>query len=200
MPNRAFIVHGYLSHPDEAWLPWLKVELEKKGLVAVLPALPHPDHPVISEWIPFIDTMVGTPDETTFLVGHSLGCQAVLRYLEILGRRGQAVARTLLVAGTFPRGMSRTKAERTAAGHPALIPWFEQGIDPLLVKPAAGRCTVILSDNDPYIDVPEAMAAFRATLAPQIVIVPGGGHFNEDDPFTELPQALDALLDPGASA
>lgn len=196
MIRRAFIIHGYLSYPEEAWLPWLKRELEEMGCMVVLPAMPQPDHPVIEEWIPFIESLVGQPDEATWLIGHSLGCQAVLRYLEILGGMGKSVGKTILVAGIFPTGMSKEEAIKAANGHAALVPWFHQGIDPIKVKPAAGRCTVILSDNDPYIDLTQAAATFRATLDPKIVIVRGGGHFNEDDQLTQLPEVLSALGGP----
>src|SRR4051812_971602 len=106
MPQHAFIIHGYQSHPKEAWLPWLKDELEKRGYIVSLPAMPNPNRPVISEWIGFIAKLIGEPDKTTTVIGHSLGCQAVLRYLETLGGAGKSVAKTVLVAGIFPIGMS----------------------------------------------------------------------------------------------
>ncbi len=193
MIPRIFIIHGYLSHPEEAWLPWFKRELENEGFQVSLPAMPRPDHPVIADWIAFIDRLVGVPDASTYLVGHSLGCQAVLRYLETAGAAGRSVAKTLLVAGIFPVGMSLAEAVKATDGDPILVPWFRAGIDPGLVKPAAGECTVILSDNDPYIDLEQATTTFRATLDPRIVVVPGGGHFNEDDHLTQLPEALNAL-------
>ena len=111
MPKRAFIIHGYHSFPQEAWLPWLKAELEARGYAAFLPAMPHPDRPTIPEWIGFITKLVGEPDENTVIVGHSLGCQAVLRYLETLGVAGKSVGKTVLVGGTFPPGMTPEEAD-----------------------------------------------------------------------------------------
>ena len=105
MPQRAFIIHGYLGRPDEAWQPWLRAELEKRGFIVQLPAMPHPDRPTIPEWVGFIAQLVGEPDRETVLIGHSLGCQAVLRYLETLGEAGKSVQKTVLVAGRFPSGM-----------------------------------------------------------------------------------------------
>ena len=193
MTPRAFIIHGYLSYPEEAWLPWLKRELEKEGCLVSLPAMPQPKHPLIAEWVHFIDQLVGTPDAATFLIGHSLGCQAVLRYLEKIGATGGSVAKTVLVAGMFPLGMSPTEAAKATEGNAVLIPWFTNAVDPRVVKAAAGQCTVILSDHDPYINVLQAAETFRATLDPKIVIVRGGGHFNEDDRVMKLPEALSAL-------
>jgi hypothetical protein len=194
MTKRAFIIHGYLSNPNEAWLPWLRGELEERGYLVSLPPMPHPDHPVISEWIDFIAKLVGEPDGGTTLIGHSLGCQGLLRYLETLGAAGKSVAKTVLVAGIFPTGMSSADADMETGGDPALIPWFSQGLDPVKVKKAAGDCTVILSDNDPYIGVYRAKTVFRAALDPKIIIEHGYGHFNEDDRVVELPSALAAAI------
>jgi len=194
MPKRAFIIHGYQSYPQEAWLPWLQDQLEARGYVVSLPAMPHPDHPIIRDWIDFIAHLVGEPDKMTFMIGHSIGAQAVLRYLETLAGRGQSVAKTVLVAGIFPTGMSLAEAERETEGNSVLVPWFSQGIDPARVKSAAGQCTVILSDNDPYIDTEKANTVFRATLDPRIIVEPGKGHFNEDDHLAELPSALAAVI------
>ncbi len=191
---RVVIIHGYLSHPEEAWLPWLKRELERKGCTVSLPAMPEPDRPLIHEWVAFITAVVGEPDQETLLVGHSLGCQAVLRYLEYVGTANKGVGKTVLVAGSYPVQRSEKEARAAAGGDPVLLPWFSAGVHPLRVKRAAGECTVILSDNDPYIDVAEATATFRAALDARIIIVPGGGHFNEDDSWMELPEALAALF------
>jgi predicted alpha/beta hydrolase family esterase len=194
MPRRAYIIHGYLSNPNEAWLPWLKRELEERGYLVSMPPMPHADHPVISEWIEFIAKLVGEPDDGTTLIGHSLGCQGILRYLETVGAAGKSVARTVLVAGIFPTGMSPADADMETGGDTALDPWFSTGLDPAQVKKAAGNCTVILSDNDPYIGVEGAKAVFRATLDPRIIIEHGLGHFNEDDRVVELPSALAAAI------
>lgn len=191
MSMRAFIIHGYLSYPEEAWLPWMKRALEEKGCLTQLPAMPHPDHPVIAEWLDFLTQLIGEPDASTILVGHSMGVQAVLRYLERMGAVGKSVGQTLLVAGSFP---IERPSRATADIPPVLVPWFTTGIDAAKVKRAAGKCTVILSDNDPYMDTESAIANYRANLDPRIVIVPGGGHFNEDDKLTELPEALTALF------
>jgi predicted alpha/beta hydrolase family esterase len=195
MPHpRAFIIHGYLSNPAEAWLPWLRAELERRGCTVALPAMPNPDRPVISEWIAFIAGLVGEPDNRTVMVGHSIGCQAVIRYLETLGSAGKCVAKTVLVAGSFPPGFTAGEADAKTGGNQVLQPWFTTPVDAAEVKRAAGKCTVILSDDDPDTDVSKAAASFRLTLDPKIIIETGKGHYNEDTTVTELPAALEAVI------
>jgi len=194
MGNRAFIIHGRLGYPEEAWLPWLKLELEKKGYEVALPAMPDPARPMIREWIGFISKLVGEPDEKTVMAGHSLGCQAVLRYLETVGASGKSVRRTVLVAGSYPTGMPIDEARERADGNDAMLPWFSVGVDATKVRKAAGTCTVILSDDDPYIPLERAISSYEANLRAKIVVEHGKGHFNEDDGLVDLPAALDAVI------
>ena len=195
MPQRAFIIHGYLGRPDEAWQPWLRAELEKRGFIVQLPAMPHPDRPTIPEWVGFIAQLVGEPDRETVLIGHSLGCQAVLRYLETLGEAGKSVQKTVLVAGRLPSGMSPEAAREKTGGDEVLVPWLTSTVDPAQVRKSAGKCTVILSDDDPYIPFAEARSSFEGTLDAEIIVEHGKGHFNEDDNLTELPSVLRAVVD-----
>jgi predicted alpha/beta hydrolase family esterase len=194
MRERAFIIHGYLGYPAEAWLPWLKAMLENRGYQVWLPAMPHPDRPAIPEWIDFIGKLVGNPDEKTVMIAHSLGCEAVLHYLETLGENAKSVGKTVLVAGRFPTGMSPEEAERRIEGDKILKPWLIARVDPHWVKMAAGKCTAILSDNDPYLPMDEARASFQGNFPGEIIIEHGKGHFNEDDKVTELPSALNAVV------
>lgn len=194
MAGRAFIIHGYQGYAGEAWQPWLKAELEKRGYDVALPEMPHPDHPDIPGWISFIGGLVGTPDAATVMIGHSLGAQAVLHYLETVADAGHSVGKTVLVASSFPEGMSPEAADERTGGDPVLRPWLSSGVDPAKVRKAAGKCTVILSTDDPYIPFEEARASFQSNLGATIVVETGKGHFNEDDRIVELPVALKAVL------
>ena len=194
MRDRAFIIHGYLGYPEEAWLPWLKAMLEKRGYQVWLPAMPHPDRPAIPEWTAFIAKLVGEPDAKTVMIAHSLGCQAVLHYLETLGESTRSVGKTVLVAGRFPAGMSPEEAGNKIEGNEILKPWLTARVDPERVRAAVGKCTVIFSDNDPYVPIDEAKASFQGNLAAEIIVEHGKGHFNEDDNITELPSALNAVI------
>jgi hypothetical protein len=194
MGERAFIIHGYQGYPSEAWLPWLRDQLVGRGYQVSLPAMPHPGRPVIPEWIDFIKNLVGEPDSRTVMIAHSIGCDAVLHYLEMLGGNSKSVGKTVLVAGRFPAGMSSEQAEKKAEGDEILKPWLTARLDPKKVGLAVGKCTVILSDNDPYIPMDEARASFQGRVAVEIIVEHGKGHFNEDDNITELPSALSAAL------
>src|SRR3989339_2187551 len=82
--KRVFIIHGWDGYPEEGIFPWLKLKLEKSGFEVFNPAMPEPLNPKIETWVPFLGEQIGTPDENTYLFGHSIGSQAILRYLESL--------------------------------------------------------------------------------------------------------------------
>jgi predicted alpha/beta hydrolase family esterase len=159
-----------------------------------LPRMPRADRPVISQWIAFISDLVGEPDDRTVMIGHSLGAQAVLRYLDTIGGNGRSVGRTVLIASMYPSGMSPEEADKRTEGDRILLPWLTVAVDAPNVRKAAGKCIVILSDNDPYIPFEEAITSFRASVEAEIVVEHAKGHFNEDDNITELPSALTAVL------
>src|SRR3989338_6493172 len=84
MTKRAFIIHGWDGYPDEGWFPWLKAELEKNGFQVHVPAMPESAEPKIETWVSHLSKAVGDVDENTYFVGHSIGCQTILRFLESL--------------------------------------------------------------------------------------------------------------------
>jgi len=84
MVKRIFIIHGWGGSPDEPLLRWLKSELEKNGFEVVVPKMPNSEKPEIETWVLKLKEMVEVPDKDTILVGHSVGCQVILRYLETL--------------------------------------------------------------------------------------------------------------------
>ncbi|MBI2594612.1 alpha/beta hydrolase, partial [Candidatus Curtissbacteria bacterium] len=100
MKKRVFIVHGWDGNPNEGWFPWLKREFEAKGFEVFVPQLPDAENPRIHKWVPALAETVGQPDEQTYFVGHSMGCQTIARYLESLPE-GQKVGGAVFVAGFF---------------------------------------------------------------------------------------------------
>ncbi|MCL6500983.1 MAG: alpha/beta hydrolase [Candidatus Pacearchaeota archaeon] len=57
-----------------------KKELRERGFK--VKALAMPDTIEIEKWVFFLKKRVPKPDKNTYFVAHSIGCQAVLRYLE----------------------------------------------------------------------------------------------------------------------
>ncbi|MEK7465208.1 MAG: alpha/beta hydrolase [Patescibacteria group bacterium] len=189
MKKRVFIIHGWEGYPEEAWFPWLKHELEEKEFEVVVPQMPNADAPSIDVWIPFLHTVVGKCDANTFFVGHSIGCQTILRYLEILPPQ-EKIGGAVLVAGwvSLTPIATRTPEEQTITR-----PWLEAPIDYEKIKTHTKNFVGIFSDNDPYVP-PENQITYREKLNARIAIIPGRGHFNEESNTKEFPDVLHAIL------
>ncbi|PIN87901.1 hypothetical protein COV12_01405 [Candidatus Woesearchaeota archaeon CG10_big_fil_rev_8_21_14_0_10_32_24] len=80
--QEVFIVHGWGGFPEEVWFPWLKEELEKKNFKVTILEMPNSEEPKIDVWVSYLKEKVGAPSLDTYFVGHSIGCQTILRYSE----------------------------------------------------------------------------------------------------------------------
>lgn len=180
--KRVFIVHGYTGYPDKNWFPWLKAELEKLDVEVVVPAMPDTNAPTLNKWQPYLQQTVGEPDEDTYLVGHSLGCPTILRYLESLDG-DQTVGGALLVAG-FAEPLPHL---------PELDSFTEGEWDDARVQEHAKKITIINSDDDeavPFFNAEHVRDRFNAEL----ITVHNMGHINEKAGATEVPFVLDKLM------
>lgn len=178
--KRVVIVHGYTGYPDKNWFPWLKERLEAQEVEVHVPQMPDTNEPKKDAWVAKLHEVVGEPDEDTFLVGHSLGCPAILRYLESFDT-GKKVGGVVLVAG-FAEDI----------GIEALDTFINEPFDFVSIQQAANSFVALSSDNDPYIELDVAKRMAQNTEA-ELIVESGAGHFNHKDGFTELPQALDIL-------
>jgi len=187
--KRVFIVHGWGGRPDEAWFPWIKKELEDKGYKVFIPAMPETDEPKMELWIPFLSQLVGKPDLNTFFVGHSIGCQAIIRYLETLPE-GTKIGGAVFVAGWYNVRNIDTEEDKRIAG-----PWVNTPRDDEKIKRIINKAIAIFSDDDPFV-APENQKSWQEKVGAKIIVEHNKGHFNEEEPSVwELPSALEALLE-----
>jgi uncharacterized protein len=190
MKKRVFIVHGWDGYPQENWFPWLKQKLEEKEFKVFVPQLPDSGNPRIYSWVPALAKIVNAPDEQTYFVGHSMGCQAIVRYLESLPDNIK-IGGAVFVAGFFKRltGIEDEPGNQETAHH-----WLKTPVDLLKAKSHLNKSVAIFSDNDPYVPL-DNQDDFREKLGSKIIIQHSMGHFNEAAGITELPVALKSLLE-----
>lgn len=190
MQKRIFVIHGWEGYPQEGWFPWLSDELTKEDFnVKVLP-MPNSKTPSIEEWVPFLTRNVGKADSNTVLVGHSIGCQTIWRYLVTLAE-GEKIAGAVLVAPWI-----RLNAENALQDEESEVvakPWLETPINWEKVKKHCPKFAVILSDNDPYVYLEDGKF-FKEKLGAKVIVEHNMKHFSGDDRITSLPSARDAVL------
>ncbi|MBI1833416.1 MAG: serine hydrolase family protein [Candidatus Andersenbacteria bacterium] len=188
MNNRVFIVHGWSGRPDEHWLPWLKQQLEQRGFEVNVPLMSRDDEPVIEKWVDRLEAVVGNLDEHTYFVGHSIGCQTIMRYLE--KHSDKKVGGCVFVAGWFI--LENLEDEETEL---VAEPWMKTPIDFSKILKTTQKFSVFISDNDDFGAVEENKQMFEQKLNAKVIVMHNMGHFTEGDGVTELPQVLDELLE-----
>src|ERR1019366_9948230 len=97
--KRLFIVHGWGDGHREPITIWLENTAKELDFETTFLSMPNPAVPTIDAWTKHLEDNVYYVDQETFFVGHSLGCQAILRYLEM--NKGSQVGGVLLVAPAF---------------------------------------------------------------------------------------------------
>lgn len=179
--KKVFIIHGFEGSPNGGWRPWLMGELEKIDIYACALAMPDPNNPVCDDWLEEIGRHVERdPDDEIYLVGHSLGSPAILRYLELCDKATN-VKGAVLVSCPSEKNDNRK-------------------IDSFLEAPFAYRTlrtrvkhfAVIHGDDDPLVPLANAEAVAKG-LGCELVIVPGGQHLNGSSGYLVLPECMKAL-------
>ncbi len=184
--KKAYIVHGWSGFPEEGWFPWARKELEKQGYQVQVPAMPTPDRPTIDVWVNTLLQLAPTPDEETVFIGHSIGCQTIMRYLEHLPANSK-VKQTIFVAGWFTLSGIEDPAEQALAE-----PWLTRPINFSQVKAHVNNICAILSTDDSLVPYAENKKLFEQKLQATIITTQGG-HLGAADNIVILPELLSAL-------
>lgn len=186
--KKVIIVHRWDGTPENDWYPWLKKELENKGFQVIVPEMPNTSEPKIEEWIAHLKKAIGKVDIDTHFIGHSIGCQTIMRYLATLPKKTK-VGNVIFVAGWFNLNNLENEEVKKIAK-----PWLETPIYFIKVKQKIGMLTVFLSDNDPYNCLEENVQTFKEKLGAKVVILNNRGHFTHDDGVLKMPKILDELI------
>ncbi len=145
--------------------------------------MPRPELPDIVAWPAAITAALGTDQgllESTCVLAHSVGCQALLRSLAELPP-GTRIGGALCVAGWW-------QIDRP---WDSILPWLEPVPQLARVRNAIGKLRVLLSDNDPFTaDHKKNRRLWQERLGAEVQLAPDGKHFNA---ATE-PDVLTALL------
>ena len=187
--KRVILAHGWDGTPTTGWFPWLQKELESRGFEVTAPQLPETGSPHIDVWVAALASAVGTVDEETYLVGHSMGCQAIVRFLETLPE-GAKAGGVVFVAGFFrPLTGLESEAEMEVDRE-----WSDTPVAFEKVRSHMEKSFAIFSDNDPWVPLENA-DDFKNKLESEVVVQHEQGHFNESGGFRELPIVLQKLLE-----
>jgi predicted alpha/beta hydrolase family esterase len=187
MGKKVFLIHGWGETSEGKWFNWLKKEFEKKKFKVRIFDMPDTENPRIEDWVGFLEQKIPSDeiDEETFFVGHSIGCQTIIRFLEKLHKH-KKIAGCAFVAGWFD--LINLEPEEMKIAHP----WINSKIHFERVLDHCNNFLAIFSDNDPYVHLDES-EKFRESLGAKIIVKHNKGHFADEDRVDKIPEILNFI-------
>ena len=176
-----YIVHGYTSSSDAEWFPWIKRMLNEKGINVSVFDMPSSNDPVVLQWIEHLDNNIEKITKDTYFIAHSLGCIALLRYLE-----GQP-ENTEIGGIIFASGFIKKNPK-----YPNFDQFIKEDLNMTKIIKMTQNRVVFSAPNDPYVPYTfscELADHFNAIL----VTIENGGHFIGQEGFYEFPQLFEEL-------
>ncbi|NTV31137.1 hypothetical protein HGA91_04150 [candidate division WWE3 bacterium] len=187
MSRKVIIVHRWEGTPEADWYPWVHEQLTQSGYVVEIPEMPNTQAPDISEWIRTLHRIIPVPDERITLIGHSIGSQAILRYLATFFTP-LTLGGVILVTPWLNLTQAATQGVEQIAA-----PWLTTPINMGRIRSHRIRYTAIFSDNDPFVPITDA-EIFRYQLGAKIVVEKSAGHMTTQDNIVEVPSVLEAVF------
>jgi hypothetical protein len=179
--KRLVIIHGWGGSPVGDWFPWLASEMKARGWQVVVPAMPNTNNPKLAEWRPLLKQMAGKVDKNTFMVGHSVGCITILRFLESLSE-AESIGGAILVAG-FADPLKDKELKN----------FFQEPIDWKQIKTRCRKFVTIHSTDDPFVPIENSLK-LEGQLGAKAIKLEGWRHFSGDDGIFSLPIVRQELL------
>ena len=180
--KQAIIVHGWDGNPNNCWFPWLREELLKLGYEVIIPHMPHPEEPTIKDWVSQLASAADEINEESILIGHSIGTQTILRFLE---QSNQKIKASFLVAPFFELDLEDEDDESRAVTKP----WLETPIDFKKVKGSCPYFYSMFSDDDGYVPLTN-VELFKERINSETLVLHNRAHF---EIFQDLPELLVAI-------
>ncbi|TGE05459.1 alpha/beta fold hydrolase [Hymenobacter fodinae] len=204
--REVFIVPRWAGAPHSDWYPWLSEQLQavaaEDGLNYHVHALDMPawDLPVIERAVDYLIEVLPPAKlgPHVFLVGHSVGCLAILHYLARVAEQhpeASQIGGVLCVAGWFS----------VDSPWQDILNWMHAPINFEAARRLIpeDKLTVLLSDDDPYTSgYQDNERLWVERLRSQVSILAGRQHFSSQldfdvrDAVRDLAGALSAPLHP----
>ncbi|MEK7529700.1 MAG: alpha/beta fold hydrolase [Patescibacteria group bacterium] len=183
---RIVLIHGFKASPQHNFWPWLSSALRERGHEVIIVALPNPEAPICSEWVDAISQSILRPGGDTIFIAHSLGCVALLHYLENAEMSGTPKS-VILVSPPFRIGSETFRS------------FFEPPIDFDTVMWKGQEFAIIAAKDDDVIPFDHAQK-YERELNGHLHALESGKHFFD---AKELPLILELIDDrnsePGAT-
>lgn len=187
--NKIYMVHCWEGTKDDGWYPWLDTKISDENNKVIRFNMPNTENPKIEEWVSELVKQVDTLDENTYFIGHSIGCQTILRYLQT--KNIDKIGGILFVApwlDLLPEAIEDEDSYNTA------YPWIHTDINFDKIKSITDNIICIFSDDDYFVSL-EQKERFEELLSAKTIVVSGKGHISSEDDINELPEIYNKALE-----
>lgn len=182
--NKIYLVHCWDGTKNDGWYPWIDEKISNSDNKVIRFNMPNTESPKIEEWISELNKQVNKLNENTYFIGHSIGCQTIMRYLET--KEITRIGGILFVApwlDLLPEAVEDEESYNTAQ------PWINNPIDFEKIKQFTNNISCIFSNDDYFVSLDQEKE-FRKKLSAKTIIVNNKGHISQDDNIYELQEIL----------
>jgi predicted alpha/beta hydrolase family esterase len=180
--KHVYIIHGWGFDSKMPWIVWLEGELKKRGVEVHSFDMPNTDNPKIEEWVKYLEKNAKDTDAETYFVGHSIGSQTIMRFLEKLHKHTKVAGCVFIAPWLDLIGL---ESEELEIAHP----WLDNKINFERVLDHTGNITCIFSTNDKYVSRDE-WDKFKKNLKAKVIVKKDQNHF---EVAVEIPEVLEAI-------
>ncbi|NDP19861.1 MAG: hypothetical protein GZ091_02095 [Paludibacter sp.] len=168
-----YLVPRWAGNIHSDWYDWLVLEISNTYQIDIqCLEMPNWNEPDLDKSLNFLTNRISELNNNTYFIGHSVGCQAILRFLDERLKQNHSlkIGGFLFVAAWF------------SVDKPwiSLKPWTNcNKLNYELLSKATTYKKVILSDNDPFTtDYLENKKQWISRFGAEVMINPGQLHFN----------------------
>ena len=183
-----YLIHCWDGTSNDGWYPWIEKQLDNSNTKVIKFDMPNTANPNINEWISTLNSKVDSLNENTYFIGHSIGCQTIMRYLET--KDICKIGGILFVApwlDLLPEAIADEESYNTAH------PWLNTPINFDKVKQFTDNINCLFSSDDYFVSL-EQEKEFKKKLNANTYIVKNKGHISQDDNVFELKEILDLSI------
>jgi len=166
---------------ERHWIPWIKEQLEKRGIKCETPLMPRNWDPKYKEWKDYFNQFLPSINENSVLIGTSTGAAFLVKWL---GDTKQKITKLILVA--------------PVTGKEKCNEWLNEEYKDFeideSIKERVGEIIIFHSDND-HAERLESAKIYSEKLGGELIELKGRGHFIFKHMGTkEFPELLDEIL------
>jgi predicted alpha/beta hydrolase family esterase len=169
--KRIYLVHRWGGNSRSDWYLSLANKIKNHAEIIIFD-MPNTENPTIKEWVTYIDKNIDKLDNNTYFIGHSIGCQTIMRYLE--SKDITSIGGLLFVA-PWTKLVGLEEEEKGIAKE-----WIDNSIDFSKLKKFTTNIVCLFSKNDYYVPL-DQIDYLGWELDAKTKLFESVGHFTEAD-------------------